>query len=221
MRHFVICIALALLAGSAFAGTAQPTIEGNYVEVRSCDVYTAACHANAEVGLNGEEATMAWQVTRGTFNGVDLSGLTVVATIRTDATLTDVGTTLFTGRGIVIVDANATPAQHDALVALARDRAGSLLAEVVRVETAPIEMQVGQEHGVAMVRAGDLAAIQTRCLVNGDKHCGNDVAYYPPLTQVDDAMAAYTQRDMFSLNGLGVTWDDTGRRSAYIAKFQG
>lgn len=220
MKPFFICLALLCAAGSAFAGS-QPAIEGNYLEVRSCDVYTAACHANAEIGLNGEEATMAWQVTRGTYQGVDLSGLTVVATIRANGTLTDTATDSFTGRGIVIVDSKATPAQRDALVALARDRAGSLLSDVIRVETAQIDMTVGEQHGVAYLRAGDMAAIQTRCLVNGDKHCGNDKAYYPPLTKVEDATAAYTQRDMFSLDGLGVTWDDTDRRSAYIAKFQG
>jgi len=221
MKAFVLSLAIACAAGSAFAGTLQPAIEGNYLEVRSCDVYTAACHANAEVGLTGEEATMAWQVTRGTFNGVDLSGLTVVASIRTDATLTDVSTATFTGRGVVIVDEKATPEQRDALVALAQDRAGSLLSEVVRIETAPISMHIGKEHGHAMLRAGDMAAIQTRCIVDGDKHCGNDQPYYPPLTKVDSPMVAYTERDMFSATGLGVRWDDADRRSAFIAKFQG
>ncbi len=218
MRLVIACMAVACVAGSAFAGSAG--IEGNYIEVRSCDVYTAACHANAEIGLTGEEATMAWQITRGSFDGVDLAGLTVVASIRTDATLTNVERETFTGRGIVIVDDKATPAQRDALVALARDRAGSLLSEVVRVDSAEIQMTIGEEHGVAILRAGDLAAIQTRCIVAGDKHCGNDHAYYPPLTKVDNPTVAYTQRDMFMADGLGVTWDDTDRRSAYIATFQ-
>jgi hypothetical protein len=222
MKRLLICLAvgLACITGAAFAGSAE-SIEGNYLEVRSCDVYTAACHANAEVGLLGQEATMAWQVTRGAYNGVDISGLAVVAAIRANGTLTDTKSDAFTGKGIIIVDINASPAQRDALVALAREHAGSLLSEVVRVESAPIEMTVGEAHGVAQLKAGDAAAIETRCLVNGDKHCGNDQAYYPPLTEVSDAMAAYTVRDMFSLSGLGVKWDDTDRRSAYIAKFQG
>lgn len=218
MKLFVTCMAIVCLAESAFAGSAG--IEGNYLEVRSCDVYTAACHANAEIGLTGEEATMAWQVTRGSFDGVDLSGLSVVASIRTDATLTNVERESFTGRGIVIVDEKASPSQRDALVAFARDRAGSLLSEVIRVDAAPIQMTMGEEHGVAFLRAGDLAVIQTRCIVAGDKHCGNDHAYYPPLTKVDNPTVAYTQRDMFMGDGLGVTWDDTDRRSAYIATFR-
>jgi hypothetical protein len=37
---------------------------------------------------------------------------------------------------------------------------------------------------------------------------------------VDGATAAYTQRDMFSGKGLGVTWDEADRRSAYVARFQ-
>lgn len=222
MKPFISMLAIALLAtGSAFAGT-PATIEGNYLEVRSCDVYTAPCHANAEIGLSGEEATMAWQVTRGTHNGVELSGLSVVAVIRTDSTLTDTSLEKFEGRGVVIVDEKATETQRTALVEFAKVQSGSLLKDVVKVETAPIEMKAGAEqpHGVASLKAGEVVDIETRCLVEGDKHCGNDHVYYPPLTQVDSATAAYTKRDMFIGEGLGMTWDEADRRSAFIARFE-
>src|SRR5689334_1583108 len=152
MKLFVIILAITLaVAGAASAGIAQPSIEGNYLEVRSCDVYTAACNANSEIGLVGEEATMAWQVTRGMHKGVDLSGLTVVAVIRTDHTLTDTSQDTYKGRGIVIVDEKANAAQRDALVDLAKSKAGSLLSDVVRVESKPIVMKAGAEqpHGHA------------------------------------------------------------------------
>lgn len=210
------------VSGLASAGIAQPSIEGNYLEVRSCDVYTAACNANSEIGLMGNEATMAWQVTRGLHQGVDLSGLTVVAVIRTDHTLTDTSQDTYKGRGIIIVDERATSAQRDALVDLAKAKAGSLLTDVIRVESKPIVMKAGadQPHGHASLLAGDDIAVQTRCLVEGDKHCGHDAAYYPPLTKVDNAMAAYTMHDKFTGKGLGIIWDDADRRSAFIARFE-
>lgn len=220
MKLFTTMLAVGL-AGATSAGIVQPAIEGNYLEVRSCDVYTAACNANSEIGLVGEEATMAWQVTRGMHNGVDLSGLTVIAVIRTDRTLTDTSLEKYEGRGIVIVDDKATDAQRDALVAFAKTKAGSLLNEVIRVDSKPIVMKAGgdQPHGHASLIAGDTIAVQTRCLAEGDKHCGHDAAYYPPLTKVDDPMAAYTMHDKFTGKGLGVVWDDADRRSAFIARF--
>lgn len=222
MKLFIAMLAIATVAsGAAFAGT-PATIEGNYLEVRSCDVYTAPCHANAEIGLSGEEATMAWQVTRGAHNGVDLSGLSVVAVIRTDSTLTDTSLENFEGRGVVIVDEKANDAQRAALVDFAKAQSGSLLKDVVKVETAPIDMKAGadQPHGVASLKAGETVDVETRCLVEGDKHCGNDTTYYPPLTQVESPMAAYTKRDMFIGEGLGMTWDEADRRSAFIARFE-
>lgn len=222
MKLFIAMLAVAVVAsGAAFAGT-PATIEGNYLEVRSCDVYTAPCHANAEIGLVGEEATMAWQVTRGAHNGVDVSGLSVVAVIRTDSTLMDTSLDRYEGRGVVIVDEKANAEQRAALVEFAKAQSGPLLQEVVKVETAPIEMKAGvdQPHGVASLKAGTTVDVETRCLVEGDKHCGNDRAYYPPLTKVNSALAAYTKRDMFIGEGLGVVWDEADRRSAYIARFE-
>ncbi len=222
MKLVIALLAVGVIAsGAAFAGT-PATIEGNYLEVRSCDVYTAPCHANAEIGLVGEEATMAWQVTRGTHKGVDVSGLSVVAVIRTNSTLTDTTQEEFDGRGVVIVDEKATEAQRDALVDFAKAQSGTLLSEVVKVESAPIEMKAGadQPHGVASLKAGNTVDVETRCLVEGDKHCGNDRTYYPPLTRVDSPMAAYTKRDMFIGEGLGMTWDEADRRSAFIARFE-
>ena len=223
MKAFIAILAVALAAGAASAGIVQqPSIEGNYLEVRSCDVYTAACNANSEIGLVGEEATMAWQVTKGMHKGVDLSGLTVVAVIRTDKTLTDTSRENYIGRGLVIVDEKANAAQRDALVDLAKAQSGTLLNDVIKVESAPITMHAGgaEPHGHASLDAGDLVSVQTRCLVEGDKHCGHDKAYYPPLTQVDQPMAAYTEHDKFAGNGLGITWDEADRRSAYIARFE-
>ncbi len=221
MRTTLLLLGIALaVSGSAFAG--QPAIEGNYIESRSCDVYTAACNANSEIGLVGEEATMAWQVTRGSHQGVDVTGLSVVAVIRTDSTLTDTSLNAYKGRGLVIVDEKANAAQRDALVSFAKAQSGTLLSDVIKVQSAPIAMNTGgtDAHGAASLKAGELVNIQTRSLHESDKHCGNDRAYYPPLTRVDGATPAYTQRDMFSGEGLGMTWDEADRRSAYVARFE-
>jgi len=222
MKTRIGMLAVAMLAatGVAVAGTPQATLEGSYLEVRSLDVYTAACFANSEVGLTGEEAVLAWNVDRGTHQGVALDGLSVVAVVRAEDSLTDLRQYSVAGKGLIIVDDRATAAQRDALVAFAREEAGELLGRLVRVEPAPIQMSVNETaHGYASLVAGDSLTIETRCLHDSDKKCGNDEAYYPPLTNVQGAMAALTEMDRFEGAGLGVTWNDSGRRNAYLATF--
>ena len=83
----------------------------------------------------------------------------------------------------------------------------------------PLSSFDANRAGFATLRAGDAVAIETRALMHSDMHCGNDEAYYAPLTDVDNTVVAFTERDMFSKRGLGVTWDESGRRSAWLATF--
>src|SRR5215470_16971589 len=57
-------------------------ITGDYMESRSADVYVAQCFANGEVGLVGDQATLAWHVQSGSWNGQKLDGLTVMASVK-------------------------------------------------------------------------------------------------------------------------------------------
>ncbi len=218
-----ILVAIVCLLGGAVALAGTPAgavIEGTYLEVRSCDVFTAACYANSEVGLTGEEAILAWDVKKGTHRGVDLQGLKVVAVIRASGTLGDPSATIYPARSILFVDSKADAAQSAALVEFAKDSAGQLIADVIRIEKLDITMSFDEKRaGFATLHAGDAVAIETRALLHSDMHCGNDEAYYAPLTDVDNTVVAFTERDMFRKHGLGVTWDESGRRSAWLATF--
>ncbi len=223
MKRFFMTIAVAALgAMQAWAGTTQtPTIHGTYIEARTCDVYTAACFANSEVGLTGEEAIMAWDVSQGAFNGVDLTGLKVVAVVRANATLGDTAADPLPAKAILIYDVRATQAQREALSAFVKDMAGDLVAHVVREETTDITMNIGEctEDGCGTMSAGDLVTIETRCINHADNTCGNDGYFYGPLTNVIDAKPHFTSYEKFSGEGLGIKWNDGGRRGAFLATF--
>jgi len=133
-----------LAAATAFAGKqSTPTISGDYLEVRSCDVYTGPCFANAEMGLTGKEGMLVWSVREGSWNGVKLDGLNVIAIVRTDGTLGDLRYQPRSGKAVLVVDTLATPKQREALVELARSLAGGLINEVAEVKTAPMEVAIG------------------------------------------------------------------------------
>ena len=71
MRTTVSALSLVLLGlGAATASAAG--IRGDYVEARTADVFTGPCFSNAEVFIYGNRAVMAWKVTEGSWNGVDL-----------------------------------------------------------------------------------------------------------------------------------------------------
>src|SRR6187200_795759 len=80
---------LCLAVSTSFSGNTVPTISGDYLEVRSCDVYTGSCFANSEMNLAGKEATLFWSVREGTWKGTKLNGLGVMAVIQADGTLGD------------------------------------------------------------------------------------------------------------------------------------
>src|SRR5271169_1234857 len=84
----ILAVALicALPAGAVPKAQA-PQITGQYLESRTADIYTGPCIANSETNLAGKQAVMAWHVDQGTWNNVDLSGLTVVAVVNAVDTL--------------------------------------------------------------------------------------------------------------------------------------
>src|SRR5215208_7298199 len=84
---FVASVVLSVLTLSG-AGQAQQ-ISGDYIETRSADVWTGPCVANGEVNLAGDQAILAWRVTKGDWNGVALDGLSVVGVVKAGATLGD------------------------------------------------------------------------------------------------------------------------------------
>src|ERR1044071_8365389 len=142
---------LALAATTALASTqkASATIAGDYLEVRSCDVYTGPCFANAEMGLSGREGMLVWSIREGAWNGVKLNGLNVIAVVRTDGTLGDLRYQPRHGKAVLIVDRQATAKQREALTDFARAMAGGLIKEVAEVKAAPMEVAIGtrsEEH---------------------------------------------------------------------------
>src|SRR5206468_11338288 len=107
MKTLISISVFALATSALLAGNSAPTISGDYLEVRSCDVYTGPCFANAEMNLTGKEGMLLWSVREGSWNGVNLTGLNVMAVVRTDGTLGDLKYEPRSGEAVLIVDAKA------------------------------------------------------------------------------------------------------------------
>jgi hypothetical protein len=172
------------------------------------------------VNLVGNEAILAWRVQSGTWDGVALDGLSVAAAVRAQATLGDPYANPYPAHSVLIVDDQANERQRAALQDFARHMGGELLQHVERVVYAPVELQVNRErHGFALLRAGQFATVQTRSIDGRDHLCGNEVTFYPPLTQLAHSMPAVAVTDEYRGPGLGVSWDLHGKRSAFVGTF--
>jgi hypothetical protein len=210
-----------LLLPALLAPVALPTpdVRGQYVEARTCDVYTGACFANADTGLIGKHAVLAWKVDAGCFGGATLDGLGVVAVVEARETLGLKQTV--PGKAILIVDERATRAQRDALVALAKAQAGDLFAEVLAVRTAPFDLTICpcDKDSCAVLNAGAVR-LSTRCLdTDHDKACGNEETMYPPLARGVSARAALAVEHCFRDDALNQSWKDVNRRGAFVGSF--
>ena len=224
-----LCGVLAL-TGHGLATKAQ--VRGEYIEARTADVYTGPCFSNAEVFIAGDRAVLAWKVTEGSWDGVDLSGLSVAAAVK--------GTNTFSqddperARSVLIVDEAATPEQREALVAMAKHLAGERLSRVVDVTTSMISLTVESHvpgeaepaHGGHRPRAAraafwapGLAEIVARPFGDGDHVCGNEVLTYEPLSKGVDVLPAYTLGHHFKGRGLNASWDDPNCRSSFVGHF--
>jgi hypothetical protein len=219
MRHSLselLWVALLALSTSALA----QQIRGDYLETRSADVYTGQCFANGEVNLVGDEAILAWHVQSGSWDGVALDGLTVAAAVHAHATLGDPYANPYPAQAVLLVDDRASQQQRSALVAFAHQMGGELLRHAQQVISVPMELVVSSErHGVALLRAGRFATVQTRPVNDKDHLCGNEVTFYPPLTQLTHSMPAVALTDSYRGPGLDVDWESHGRRSAFVGTF--
>jgi hypothetical protein len=197
----------------------SPEVRGHYVEARTCDVFTGSCFANADTGLTGKNAVLAWKVESGTVAGTRIDGLGVVAVLAATDTLglKQSGK----GKAVLLVDEKATTAQRDALVQFVKAQAGNLVGDVVAIRSAPVEVSICacDGEGCATVSAGSVK-VSTRCIDGQhDKACGNETTIYPPLARGVTAKAAVAAEHSFTGKDLNETWNDAGRRGAFVGSF--
>jgi hypothetical protein len=208
-----------LLLPALLSATPSATVHGQYVEARTCDVFAGSCFANADTGLTGKNAALAWKIESGTVAGTKIDGLGVVAVVSVSETLGLKQSA--PGRAVVIVDERATRAQRDALVKFVKTQAGSLVGEVVSVQAAPVELSICtcDGGGCATLNAGKVK-LTTRCIdADHDKACGNETTLYPPLIKGVKAKAALVVEHSFTGKELNETWKDGGRRGAFVGTF--
>src|SRR5256885_15900340 len=146
MKRMILAAALLGVAVSPLAAGGKGAVTGSYVEARTAEVFTGGCIMNSEAETVGRQAVLAWKVDRGSFNGIAIDGLAVVAAVSGDRNLgmQEMGGEKPTVHSAMYVDQRANPAQQLALVAMANELSKGLVGTIVQVSPAPIQFT---DHG--------------------------------------------------------------------------
>src|SRR5262245_42466036 len=212
-------IVLAAMIGMGAAPLLEggSSVSGSYVEARTAEVYTGGCVMNSEAGTMGKEAVLAWKVDNGSYNGVSLNGLSVVAALSGTANLgmVEMGGERASVRSLVYVDERANPAQRMALVAMANDLSKGVIGTVVNVT--PAAIQFANAEPELQVAAGQ-AALDIHQDITHDPSCGA-MQWFKPLSSVEDATLGVTNTHSFTGSTLGVKWSDPNKKSSFFGTF--
>jgi len=216
-RAFIAAVVIALAVPQLLAG-GKGTLTGDYVEARTAEVFTGGCIMNSEAETMGKEAVLAWKVDRGSFNGIAIDGLSVVAAVSGDRNLgmQEMGGQKAIVRSALFVDQRANAAQQLALVAMANELSKGLVGTIVQVTAAPIEFT---DHGSEIqVSAGTGVALDVNKHISHDPTCGATL-WFHPLASVDDATVGVAAQHVFTGSSLGTKWSDPNKRSAFFGTF--
>jgi len=217
MKRMIVLAALIGLGGSTLFAGGGSSVSGSYVEARTAEVFTGGCMMNSEAGTSGKEAVLAWKVDRGSFNGVSLDGLSVVAALSGTANLgiIEMGGQKSTVHSSLVVDQRANPAQRIALVAMANELSNGVLGTIVDVTAAPIQFTDGASD--VQVSAGQVSLGVSKH-ISHDPTCG-DMQWFHPLASMNESTLGLTQKHSFSGSTLGIKWSDPNKRSAFFGTF--
>ncbi|HZT75665.1 MAG TPA: DUF1326 domain-containing protein [Vicinamibacterales bacterium] len=215
-RAFSAAAILSLTAVPLLAG-GHGTVTGAYVEARTAEVFTGGCIMNSEAETMGKEAVLAWKVDRGSFDGISLDGLSVVAALAGDKNLgmTEMGGEAPAVRSALFVDARANRAQQIALVAMANALSHGIVGTIVQVTPAPIAFA---DHGSEIEVTAPHVALEVNKHMTHDPTCGAQ-QWFHPLSAVEGATIGVADEHLFTGSSLGTKWSDPNKRSAFFGTF--
>jgi hypothetical protein len=216
MQRAILTTVLAGLVAVPLAARGG-SINGAYVEARTGEVFAGGCIINGEAATTGREALLAWKVDRGSFDGVSLNGLAVVAAVAGDVNLSirEIGGDSAQTKTALFVDERATPAQRTALVAMAKRLSNGVIDQVVELTPSPI--QFVDDGGTFRVSTKSLRLTVEKELKH-DATCGGK-QWFHPLSSVEGAAMGTTAENAFNGTTLGTKWSDPNKHSSFFGTF--
>jgi uncharacterized protein DUF1326 len=216
MRKGLLTTLAMIVAVSALVFGSQAenvSVRGEYVEVRTASVFAGACHYNGEIVTTGRDAMMAWNVTSGKWQGVDLTGVRAMAIVNSASNLAEPNAAR---QSEVIIDTSASPEQSQAMLSALKEKYASSLGKIVEVRNAAITFQ--HKDRAYSVKADD-ATIDVEAMPN-DLCCKMpNLVWYKPLVGLENRKVGYTTNASYGGRKVTEPWSRSGENSAFYGLF--
>ena len=216
MRKSLLTALAMIVAVSALVFSSQAenvSLRGEYVEVRTASVFAGACHYNGEVVTTGRDAMMAWNVTSGKWQGVDLTGVRAMAIVNSTSNLSEQNAARHSE---VIIDAAASREQAQAMLNALKEKYASSLGQIVEVRNASISFE--HKDRTYVVKADD-ATINVEAMPN-DLCCKMpNLVWYTPLVGLENRKVGYTTKATYAGRRVTEPWSRSGENSAFYGTF--
>ena len=207
-------LALLLCVGSAPVATPAGKIVGDYVEARTASVFAGACHYNGELVTTGRDAVMAWNITSGTWNGTDLTGVRAMAAVSSESNLGDERAVRKTE---VVVDSSVSAAAAGAFVDMLRCRCAEQIGDIVTVNRGAVAFN--HTGGNYEVKAAGFGAMSVQAMPNDDCCTQPNLVWYSPLFHLEHRKVGYTTNAAYAAGRIGDAWQEGGENSAFYGSF--
>lgn len=207
-------LVLILLAGANLAAEVPPAIVGDYVEARSNHVYTCACLCSGEQVTGGREAILAWHIQDGSYRGVPLAGVKIVAVVVGESNLS---TDSAPRKSVLYLDGITSNQQQQAALALLARHYEKAVGEIATVHQAPIAFYVDGER--AAVTVGDTVHLETRkARLPEDAHPGSQLWYQPFVPMAEATLATTVFYKYWGSDLARQWWERDSGITGYLGK---
>jgi hypothetical protein len=204
---------LSCLAAHSPLAAHQP--QGQLIELNSCEVYAGGCVVSSEATLNGRYRLQAWDVTAGSWQGTDLSGLQAV--VLETATENLAAANARADRAVIYLPEDASAEQRRALLAWLQSSTPQLTAANIETRVAPVVFTKAADS--IQVQAGRFVSFRTVPLGDcADRACG-EALWYEPSTTASLFTVALNAGSQVNEPLLQLTWSEHGKRSVFVARF--
>lgn len=216
MRLGIFAVAALVAAGLAGRpAAAAPAVTGDYIEARSCNVMAGPCHLEGEEGTAGRQAVLAWKVRSGSYEGVDLSGVTAVALVSGEANLGRQGVQR---TSVLYFDHSASFEQKTAMTNLLEKRAAAAVGRVVKLSGCS-RIAFNQSGDLYTVEVPKVATIKVK-KQPGQLCCIQKYEVgYQPFVVLKEAKVGYGLQTGFKDDLLKATWAGGDMNNAFFGAF--
>jgi hypothetical protein len=203
-------MSLSVVLASVLTLFQSSPIHGDYVEARTASVFAGPCHYSGEVVTTGQDAVMAWQFNSGSWRGVDLAGVRVMAAVSSSASL---GDSAAPRKCEFVVDTSATKAQAAAAIDAIRAHDGLSLGKIVSIRRASVSFRhVGGEY---RVQCPGFGTMDVQALPNNDCCKQPNLVWYSPLAHLANRKVGYTVNAAYTAGTLGDSWQRADENGAF------